>query len=97
MIHVKDIDSLTAFQRNTKEHLRRLKRSRRPLVLTVNGRAELVVQDAESYQRLADLAERAEATASIRRGLEDVKGGRTKPARQFLEGMQKEFKIPRRA
>lgn len=97
MIHVKDIDSLTAFQRNTKEHLRRLKKSRRPMVLTVNGKAELVVQDAESYQHLAELAERAEAIAGIRRGLEDVRHGKTKPARQVLDEMRKEFKIPRRA
>ena len=43
MIALQDIRSLTDFQRNTKSHLRRLKRSGRLEVLTVNGKAELIV------------------------------------------------------
>ena len=42
-------------------------------MLTINGKAELVVQDAESYQELLDRLERAEAIAGIRRGLESMK------------------------
>ncbi len=52
----RDITSLSNFQRNTREFLQGLKESARPLVLTVNGKAELVVQDAEAYQRLLDRA-----------------------------------------
>jgi hypothetical protein len=54
-----EVHSLTDFLRNTKSHMSRLKRSKRPLVLTVNGRAELIVQDARSYQALLELADRA--------------------------------------
>jgi prevent-host-death family protein len=46
----KDIQSLTNFRRNSGEFLKQLKKSKRPLVLTVNGKAEAVVQDAEAYQ-----------------------------------------------
>ena len=53
MIDVRDIYSLTDFQRNTRRHIERLRRTGRPAVLTVNGAAELVVQDAEAYQRRA--------------------------------------------
>lgn len=56
-----DIRPLTDFKRKTPEFLARLKRSGRPVVLTVNGRAALVVQDAASYQTLFDLAERLKA------------------------------------
>lgn len=49
-----DITSLSNFQRNTRDLIHRLKETGRPLVLTVNGGAELVVQDAASYQRLLD-------------------------------------------
>ena len=42
MISVQDIRSLTDFQRHTKAHLKRLKSTGRPVVLTVNGRAELI-------------------------------------------------------
>jgi prevent-host-death family protein len=58
MIRIQDIRSLTDFHRNTKQHLRRLKRTGRPVVLTVNGRAMLVVQDATAYERLMRTAER---------------------------------------
>jgi hypothetical protein len=48
----------------------------RALVLTVNGKAATLVQDAEAYQELLDLA-----AEGIRQGLEDVANGRTRPAR----------------
>lgn len=51
MIDVRDIYSLSDFQRNTRQHIERLRRTGRPDVLTVNGKAELIVQDAEAYQR----------------------------------------------
>ena len=52
MIDLRDIHSLSDFQRRTREHIGRLRETGRPAVLTVNGKAELVVQDAESYQDL---------------------------------------------
>ena len=58
-IRIEDIESLTNFHRNSKTILKRLKRSGRPAVLTVNGKAELVVQDAASYQRLLGAVESA--------------------------------------
>lgn len=57
-IRIQDIRSLTDFHRNTKEHLTRLRRSGRPEVLTINGKAELVVQNAAAYQRLLETSER---------------------------------------
>ncbi len=59
MIRLSDIYSLSEFQRRTKEHVRRLRETGRPSVLTVNGRPELVVHDAASYQKLLDSLERA--------------------------------------
>jgi len=46
MIDLREVRSVTEFQRNIKDYVGRLKQRRTPLVLTVNGRAELVVQDA---------------------------------------------------
>lgn len=65
----RDIHPLTDFKRNTPEFLRQLKETGHPLVLTVNGKAELVVQDARSYQRLLDLAERLETIQAVKEGL----------------------------
>ena len=58
MIKPEDIGSLTDFARNTKAHLRRLKRTGRPELLTVNGKAEVVVQNASAYQQLLEELEK---------------------------------------
>jgi PHD/YefM family antitoxin component YafN of YafNO toxin-antitoxin module len=61
-----------------------MRRTKRPMVLTVNGRAALVVQDAESYQQLLEAKERMEAIEGIRSGLESMKAKRGKPADKFF-------------
>jgi len=94
-LNLDDIHSLTDFQRNAKEHLKRLRRSGRPTVLTVNGKAECVVQDAKSYQKLLDLVDRAEAIEGIRRGLADVEAGRTQPADKAFDALRKKLGIPK--
>ena len=58
MIRPEDIGSLTEFQRNAQTHLKRLKRTGRPELLTVNGKAEVVVQNASAYQRLIESLEK---------------------------------------
>ena len=89
MIALQDIRSLTDFQRNTKAHLRRLKSSGRPVVLTVNGRAELIVQDAAAFEDMLD------AIRGIQRGLDEMKAGKGEPARKVLDRIRAKYKIPR--
>jgi PHD/YefM family antitoxin component YafN of YafNO toxin-antitoxin module len=89
MIDLRDVRSVTEFQRNLKEYFIRLKKHRTPLVLTVNGRAEVVVQDAEGYQRLLDRLERAETLAAVKRGIEDVKQGRSMPLAKAVAKLRK--------
>ena len=90
-----DIQSLTEFRRNSAEFMKHLKKSKRPLVLTVNGKAAAVVQDAESYQRLLDLAAQADAQEGIRQGLEDARKGRMRPARQFFSEFESAHDLAR--
>jgi hypothetical protein len=54
-----------------------------PLVLTINGKAELVVQDAANYQRLVDRLDELEALQGIKLGLADAEAGRVTPLRKF--------------
>jgi prevent-host-death family protein len=91
----KDILAMTTFRNHSAQFLRHLKKTKRPLVLTVNGKAAAVVQDAEAYQRLLDLAAGASAAEGIRQGLEDVASGRTREAREVLDEMRAEYGIPR--
>ena len=81
----RDIQSLSTFKRDTAKVVRQLKRTGEPVVLTVNGKAQLVVQDAESYQKLLDAKDRIEAIEGIKRGLESMRRNAGKPAEKFFE------------
>lgn len=90
-----DIQSMTSFRRRPAEFMKRLKKNKRPIVLTVNGKAEAIVQDAAAYQRLLDIAAQADAAEGIRQGLEDARKGRTRPAREVFDEMRTDYGIPR--
>lgn len=92
-----DIHSLSDFKRKTTTFTARMKKSGHPVVLTINGKAELVVQDAASYQRLLELAERAEMMEFLRESREDIEAGRTEPALKVLDRLAKKHKLNRRA
>lgn len=87
-----DIQSLTTFRRRSADFLKQLKKTKRPVVLTVNGKAAAVVQDAESYQRLLDIAAAADPREGIRQGLEDAKHGRGRPAHEVFKDFRAEIK-----
>ena len=76
---MRDIRSLTDFQRHTKSHVRRLKASGRPTVLTVNGKAELIVQDATAFEEMLD------TIRGIQRGLVSLSQGGGKPFQAALD------------
>lgn len=88
-----DIHSLSDFKRKTPEFMARMKKNGHPVVLTINGKAELMVQDAASYQRLLELAERAEMIEFLRESRADIDAGRTEPAVAALERLAKKHKL----
>ncbi len=80
----KDIQSLTTFRRNSAVFLKQIKKTKRPVVLTVKGKARAVVQDPEAYQRLLDLAAEADVREGIRQGLEDARQGKGQDIEEFF-------------
>ena len=88
-----DIHPLTDFKRNTSDFMSKMKKTRRPVVLTVNGKAELVVQDAKSYQQILERLERLETVETIRLGIAAAEDGGVKPARQALGKLQEKLGI----
>ena len=88
-----DIQPLSTFKRNTNELITQMKNTGHPIILTINGKAELVIQDATSYQKLLDTIEELETIMGIKQGLEDLAQGRTRPVNQFVEEMQKKHGI----
>ena len=84
----RDIQSLSNFKRNTSNAIAQMKQTGEPLVLTVNGKAEVVVQDAKSYQKLLEKIENLEAIAGIKQGLADIESGENRPVAEFMQEMQ---------
>lgn len=94
MIDISDIHPLTGFLRDHKAHLERLRVTGRPEVLTVNGRARIVVQDAEAYQKLVDIAEAAETEAILRERLASLEAGESGvPLEDVLSDMRARLRV----
>lgn len=94
MIDVSEIRSLDDFQRHAPDYIHRMRETRAPVVLTVDGKAELVVQDAEAYQALLERLEHAETVAAVRAAMEEFDPGEGRPAREPLEQLRKKHGIP---
>jgi prevent-host-death family protein len=92
----RDIHSLSDFKRNTTDFLEQMEKTGAPVVLTINGKAKIVVQDAESYQRMLELLDKAETVEAIRQGLSDVEAGKTMSLDQFDKEMRKKVRAPKK-
>lgn len=79
MIKIQDILSLTEFHRHSREHIDHLRASGLPKVLTINGRAELVVQDASAYQ---EMLERLRQYEAVEMNAKDTRLRRTQSSRR---------------
>ena len=91
----RDINSLSNFKRNTAGFIDRLKGTKSPLVLTINGVSELVVQSAEGYQELLNRIEYLETTAGIRQGLNELEKGHSVAAIPALEALRSKLQQPK--
>jgi prevent-host-death family protein len=80
-----DIHPLTAFKRQTAKFARLLRRTHRPLVLTVDGKARFVVFDAEAYE---EWRERVETLEAVNEALAEPGEGR--PAAEVHSRLRKQ-------
>ncbi len=91
MIKATNIHSVTEFTRNAKSYIQQIRESHDPIALTVNGKAEVVVQDAESYQEMVDELDRIHFINAIREGQEDVRNGRVQGLEDAFADIRKEL------
>ncbi|WP_228020082.1 type II toxin-antitoxin system Phd/YefM family antitoxin [Sphaerospermopsis sp. LEGE 08334] len=94
MFNLRDIHPLSEFQRGAKMFLDKLKETKAPIVLTVNGKAAAVVQDAESYQKLIDKLELLESVAKIRQSINEFEQGEGMPLNQAFAEFKQKYGIP---
>ncbi len=93
-LDLRHILPLSDFQRSAKSFLVTLKETQAPMVLTVNGKAAVVVQDAESYQRLMERMELLESLAGIRKSLDEFEQGKGIPLDQAFQQLRNQHGIP---
>ena len=86
-----DIRSVTELKRNTRQILDHLHASGRPMVLTVNGRADAVMMEAKMFDKLLAAANLARLLAPAE---QEAAEGRTRPAREFLKEMKRGRDFP---
>jgi prevent-host-death family protein len=91
----RDMNSLSNFKRNTSEFIRQLKETGQSIVLTINGKAELVVQDTASYEKLIELAEHAHESDMTRRAVSEMKAGQGRPVGEMFAEMQNSARMGR--
>ncbi|HXE53023.1 MAG TPA: hypothetical protein VN541_08415 [Tepidisphaeraceae bacterium] len=93
MLDVRSIRSLSDFHRNARSHIRRLKKSGKLEVLTVNGKAQVIVQDAEAYQKLLEAADLADSVKTLRERLSQPPE-KDVPAADMLRRMRRKLHLP---
>ena len=96
LVDMRDIHTLSEFQRNAEKYAKEMDETGGPLILTVKGKPALVVQDAETYQELLDKLDEAEDLAAVMEGMKDFEEGRFMSLEQCDAELRQEFGIPRR-
>ena len=91
MIRATDIHSLTDFTRNAKTYIQQIKDTKNPMAITVNGDAQVVIQDAESFQRMVDELDRNHFIKAMRDGLQESERGLGQPAEVVYEEMKAKY------
>jgi prevent-host-death family protein len=89
----RDIQSLSVFKRDSSKFINQMKKTGEPIILTVNGKAAAVVLDPDSYEEYLRDKDRRDMIASVKRGIEDMKAGRTKPADEVFREFERKYNI----
>ena len=86
-----DIRSVTELKRNTRQILDHMHKTGRPVILTVNGKADAVLIDAKTFEKHLKASNLAKLLAL---GEEDIAAGRTREMGQVLREFKHAHKIP---
>jgi PHD/YefM family antitoxin component YafN of YafNO toxin-antitoxin module len=93
MVQPGDIHTLNEFKQDSMRLIERIEESGRPAVLTVEGKAKVVLLDVATFERLAAAVEHLETTELLRDRLEEIGRGRGRLMLEVLEELRQEFGI----
>jgi prevent-host-death family protein len=87
-----DVKSLAEFERNPLKVVQQVHDTGRPVILTVKGKANVVVVDAATFERRLRAVN---LTHLLAEGEADVRAKRTRPASEFFSELRSEKKVSR--
>ena len=91
MIRDQAVRPLTDLTDNPGDFLAKLQQTPEPILLTMAGQGELIVQDPKSYQKMLDQIERLETIQAVRRGLAEAARGENRPMEEFFDELEAEL------
>lgn len=89
---LQDVKTVSELKRNAKAIFQQLHRTGRPVVVTVNGKPDVVLLDAATFERRISAINLAPLLAEAE---EDIRKSRTRPAKAFLKELRRGTKAPR--
>jgi len=85
------IRSLTEFKQNSSEILASLKKTHTPTVLTVNGRAEVVLLDPKTYQEMVEKIYLVDSARRIEESVSRIKDDEGVDAKEVFKNLRKKI------
>ena len=85
-----DIRSITDLKRNTNSVLDQIHKTKRPVILTVNGKAEAVLVDAKEYEKITNAFNLLKLLSPAE---EDIKEARYSEAKDFFQEFKRDKEI----
>ena len=92
MYTTSDIYPVSDFNRKPSEHIKRLQETKRPEVLTVNGKAALVMLTPDLYDELLQQTELLRSLQKIEEANADFEQGRSRPASEAFAELRQRLK-----
>mgnify|MGYP002085578529 CR=1 FL=1 len=68
---MRDIQTVSEFKQNASKLIKQVQKTKQPVILTVNGKAAVVMQDVETFQTMAAQRDYDLTVTAIKEALED--------------------------
>ena len=85
-----DIMPVSEFKKNTSRVFQQIHKTGRPVIITVNGRPDIVMIDVDDFENKIKALNLA---ILIKPAQDDIKAGRVRSAKAFLKEFRKNAKI----
>lgn len=87
---LEDIKSVSDLKKKTRQIFQQLHRTNRPIIVTVNGKPDVVLLDVATFEKKLKMLNLATLLSEAE---EEIKKGQIRPAREFLKEFKRSAKI----